>query len=69
VATLRRAICADAELPAEAVLDRLPVLVDNSLVHRTIGADDEPRFGMLETVRDLASESCRSRPPAAWPMP
>ncbi len=55
------AVCADAALPAEAVLERLQVLVDNSLVHRTIGADDERRFGLLETVREFAQEMLEAR--------
>ena len=50
------AICGGAELPAEEVVDRLQVLLDNSLVHPTLGADDEPRFRMLETVREYAME-------------
>jgi predicted ATPase/transcriptional regulator with XRE-family HTH domain len=50
------AVCADAELPAEAVLDHLEVLVDSSLVRRLDAAGGEPRFGMLETVREYAEE-------------
>src|SRR5690349_7092724 len=36
------------------VFDRLQVLVDTSLVHRVDDGGDEPRFGMLETVREYA---------------
>jgi predicted ATPase/transcriptional regulator with XRE-family HTH domain len=50
------AVCGDAALPAEAVLDRLQVLVDSSLVHRLDHTGDERRFGMLETVREYALE-------------
>jgi predicted ATPase/transcriptional regulator with XRE-family HTH domain len=57
-------VCAGTDLAAEEVLERLGVLVDNSLVHRTLAADDEPRFGMLETVREFASEQLE-----AWDEP
>jgi predicted ATPase/DNA-binding XRE family transcriptional regulator len=50
------AVCADAELPADAVLDQLRVLVDSSLVRRLDAARGEVRFGMLETIRDYALE-------------
>jgi predicted ATPase len=50
------AVCADAELAAEEVLERLGVLVDTSLVQQTTGAGGEPRYGMLETVREYAIE-------------
>ncbi len=50
------AVCADAELPAEAVLGQLQVLVDSSLVRRLEDAGGEPRFGLLETVREYALE-------------
>jgi hypothetical protein len=50
------AVCSDAELPAAAVLERLEALVDSSPVHRTVGGDGEPRFGMLETVGMYAAE-------------
>jgi predicted ATPase/DNA-binding CsgD family transcriptional regulator len=38
------------------VLDRLASLADKSLVFRTDLAADEPRFGMLETIREYAAE-------------
>ncbi|MBV9359178.1 MAG: AAA family ATPase, partial [Chloroflexi bacterium] len=52
------AVCGGPDLPAEAVLDRLQVLVDASLIQvrerdHTLG---EPRFGLLETVREFAAE-------------
>jgi predicted ATPase len=48
------AICGGADLPAAEVFQRLQALVDNSLVQRADGVDEEPRFGMLETVREYA---------------
>jgi predicted ATPase len=48
------AVCADADLPASDVLQHLSVLVDNSLVRRLDHKADEPRFGMLETIREYA---------------
>jgi predicted ATPase/DNA-binding SARP family transcriptional activator len=39
-----------------ADLDVLSSLVDNSLLRREEGADDEPRFSMLETIREYAFE-------------
>ncbi|MBV9323467.1 MAG: helix-turn-helix domain-containing protein [Chloroflexi bacterium] len=50
------AVCADAALPGEEVLDGLQVLVDSSLVqvNRLDEPTREPRFGMLETVREYA---------------
>jgi len=50
------AICADAALPAGAVLDHLRALVDSSLVRRLETSADEPRFGLLETIREYAWE-------------
>ncbi|MDQ3991564.1 MAG: tetratricopeptide repeat protein [Actinomycetota bacterium] len=43
-----------AEL-GEDTLDALVALVDKSLVRQT-ESDDEPRFGMLETIREFAAE-------------
>jgi predicted ATPase/DNA-binding SARP family transcriptional activator len=40
---------------ADAGLDRLATLVDHSLLRR-VDAGDEPRFQMLETVREFAAE-------------
>jgi len=49
-------VCADAQLPPGEVLDRLQKLVDASLVRRSADPDGEPRFGMLETIREYAAE-------------
>ncbi len=38
------------------ILDELEALVDNSLLKRTDGLGGEPRFGMLETIREYARE-------------
>jgi tetratricopeptide (TPR) repeat protein len=38
------------------VLDGLALLVDNSLLRRADGVDGEPRFVMLETIREYALE-------------
>jgi predicted ATPase/transcriptional regulator with XRE-family HTH domain len=50
------AVCADDRLPADQVLGYLNALVDNSLVYLTAGGDGEPRFALLETVREYAAE-------------
>ena len=47
---------------AGADLDRLAALVDHSLLHRD-SAGEEPRFLMLETVREYAAEQLRARRP------
>ena len=38
------------------LLDRLAALVDQSLLQHTSSADGEPRFTMLETLREFALE-------------
>jgi len=49
-------VCAsDGSLPMD-MLDGLSLLVDKSLVRQGAEADGEPRFGMLETVREYALE-------------
>ncbi len=45
----------EAVWPDGDVLDSLSVLVDHSLVRRTTGSRDEPRFGMLALVREHAA--------------
>ena len=51
------AVAGDGDGPGGAiVLDDVVSLVDKSLVQRTSGADAEPRFAMLETVREFALE-------------
>ncbi|MGH2368930.1 MAG: tetratricopeptide repeat protein, partial [Chloroflexota bacterium] len=42
--------------PELGVLEGLEGLVDKSLLHQDEGTDDEPRFRMLETVREYALE-------------
>jgi predicted ATPase len=48
------AVCGGSDLPAEAVLDRLHLLVESSLVQVLDHGSDERRFGLLETVREYA---------------
>jgi predicted ATPase len=50
------AVCAGADLPAPQLLDSVQLLVDNSLLRRVEAPDDEPRFGMLDTIREFANE-------------
>jgi predicted ATPase/DNA-binding XRE family transcriptional regulator len=50
------AICADTELAADDVLEYLGFLEDASLVRKLGEASHEPRFGMLETIREYAQE-------------
>jgi predicted ATPase len=45
---------AEAVCPAAGVLDGLQSLLDKSLVRRLDAADGEPRFGMLESIREYA---------------
>jgi predicted ATPase/DNA-binding CsgD family transcriptional regulator len=40
-----------------SALDRISTLVDHSLVTPMPGRDDEPRFGLLETIREYALEA------------
>ena len=50
------AVCAvENDLPLD-VLDRLQSLVDKSLIRQVAGVDGEPRFTMLETIREYAHE-------------
>jgi predicted ATPase len=62
VATLAAiaALCQDAAIPSgageEPLLDRLAALVDQSLLQVTPSAEGEPRFTMLETLREFALE-------------
>jgi predicted ATPase len=50
------AVCSGADLPIHDVLGRLEALVDNSLIRRLDVGEEEPRFGMLEIVREYAAE-------------
>jgi predicted ATPase/serine/threonine protein kinase len=54
-----------ASPPSEgALLDVLAALVDHSLIRRMDGENDEPRFGMLETIREFADEERLASPDA-----
>src|SRR5207244_12690136 len=44
-----------SQLPTP-ILDELSTLLDNSLLWHVVGADGEPRFVMLETIREFALE-------------
>jgi predicted ATPase/DNA-binding CsgD family transcriptional regulator len=48
--------CGATNLAGLDVLDGLTSLVDKSLLREEMGPEDEPRFGMLETVREFALE-------------
>jgi predicted ATPase/DNA-binding XRE family transcriptional regulator len=53
------AVCAAEEPKIEdrrSILDTLASLVDQSLLRQTPGIDDEPRFMLLETIREYALE-------------
>ena len=55
------AVCNGAGEPALDVLEGLAALVDKSLMQRLGPNDDEPRFGMLETIREFAWEQPEAR--------
>jgi predicted ATPase/transcriptional regulator with XRE-family HTH domain len=46
----------DTRHPSPVILDLIASLVDKSVLRQEPGADDEPRFVMLETVREFALE-------------
>jgi predicted ATPase/class 3 adenylate cyclase len=52
-------VCDPADLGLD-VLDGLTSLVDKSLVRRTGPADAQPRFAMLETIREFGREQLRA---------
>jgi predicted ATPase len=52
-------VCDPADLGLD-VLDGLASLVDKSLVRRTEPADAQPRFAMLETIREFGREQLRA---------
>ncbi len=61
------AVCAAGEgtglpSPAGDAVDWVGVLLDQSLLRREDGADGEPRFMMLETVREYAAERLAQGP-------
>jgi predicted ATPase len=49
------------DLGIGGMVDTLASLVDKSLVRQSEGADGEPRFGMLETIREYAGERLEER--------
>ncbi len=53
-------ICAEPGDGPITVLDGLQYLVDNSLLRQTEGDNDNPRFVMLETIREYAVERLRA---------
>jgi predicted ATPase/transcriptional regulator with XRE-family HTH domain len=59
------AVCSDGDLPIEDVLGRLEALVDHSLIRHLDAGEEEPRFTMLEVVREYAVE--RSVECGEWP--
>jgi len=52
----------DAAFPRRDAADRLKALIDKSLVYREMVAEDEPRFGMLETVREYGLQALAGGP-------
>jgi predicted ATPase/DNA-binding CsgD family transcriptional regulator len=56
IATGDGPVAAGDTLDAPPLLEELTALVDASLVTREAGPDGEPRFGMLETIREFAAE-------------
>lgn len=50
------AVCAAAGGPALPAIDGIAALIDKSLLRQDPGEEDEPRFVMLETVREFALE-------------
>jgi non-specific serine/threonine protein kinase len=49
-------VCGGAGLSSDEALECLGILADASLVSRLDEAGDEPRFGMLEIIREYALE-------------
>jgi len=47
--------------PTPETLDAVGSLVDKSLLRQAEGPDGEPRFGMLETIREYAAERFEAR--------
>jgi predicted ATPase/DNA-binding CsgD family transcriptional regulator len=61
------AVCDIAADAVPSPLDLLTALVENSLLRQEAGAGDEPRFRLLDTVREYAVETLRLPSPAAMP--
>jgi predicted ATPase/transcriptional regulator with XRE-family HTH domain len=59
------AICASTGDPGVATFAGLAALLDASLLQRSDGPDGEPRFRMLETVREYAGEQLAASAEAA----
>lgn len=55
------AICGQSDDPSFVVLDGIAALLDQSLLRRDDGHDDEPRVMMLETIRAYALERLDAR--------
>jgi predicted ATPase/DNA-binding SARP family transcriptional activator len=53
------AVCADGAVPAGEVLDLVTALTDKSLL--AVGDGAEPRYRMLETIREFAAERLAER--------
>lgn len=54
------AVCNAVEDSPVGTLDGLTSLIDKSLLRREAGVEDEPRFAMLETIREYALERLAS---------
>ena len=50
------AVCGEMDAGASEVLDGVASVLDNSLLQQTAQAGDEPRFVMLETIREYGRE-------------
>jgi predicted ATPase/transcriptional regulator with XRE-family HTH domain len=57
---LAQEVCADSAADAESVVADLMALVEHSLVQPRMNAEGEPRFGLLETLREHALERLES---------
>ncbi len=57
------AICADLDLSNNGteLLERVDVLLDSSLLYRKDAGEEEPRFAMLEVIREFALEALAER--------
>jgi len=54
------AVCCADELSGLAVHDGICSLIEKSLVERVVGAADEPRYSMLQTIREYAADALRA---------